>query len=32
LQIPADTPDGNLLLSIAQNGATSNIVTIPVHK
>jgi uncharacterized protein (TIGR03437 family) len=32
LQIPANTPDGNLLLSIAQNGAISNIVTIPVHQ
>ena len=30
-QVPANTPNGNLTLSVSQNGAASNSVTLPVH-
>jgi uncharacterized protein (TIGR03437 family) len=32
LQIPAETPNGDLLLSITQNGVTSNVAVVPVHQ
>jgi uncharacterized protein (TIGR03437 family) len=32
LQIPANAPNGDLLLSIGQDAATSNVVILPVHQ